>query len=361
LTGWCVSNFNSEPSGFSNLSAITDANKPVWGTCPNGSVDTTAPVITLIGSSAINLTIGDTYTDAGATASDDVDGNLTSSITTSGSVNTSTAGTYTISYSVSDAAGNTATVVQRTVIVSAGNSSSDKIYFENNTCKCPQANVGDTADINGVTYTAVDNSTIAGEIANGNVNLCTTLVTDMSGNFTEEPPVSLFNSTSFNTDISFWDTSNVTNMKGMFYGASAFNQNIGSWDTSSVSNMQDTFAGASSFNQNIGSWDTSNVSNMFGMFAGASAFNQNIGSWDTSSVTNMYFMFGSADNFNQDIGNWNTSSVTNMSGMFDGAASFNKNLTGWCVSNFNSEPSGFSNLSAITDANKPVWGTCPSN
>ena len=50
-----------------------------------------------------------------------------------------------------------------------------------------------------------------------------------------------------------------------------------------------------------------------------------------------------------------------MSGMFDGAASFNKNLTGWCVSNFNSEPSGFSNLSAITDANKPVWGTCPSN
>ena len=85
--------------------------------------DTTAPVITLVGSSTINLTVGDTFTDSGATATDvlyeGVDGNITSSITTSGSVDTSTAGTYTISYNVSDAAGNAATVVQRTVIVSA--------------------------------------------------------------------------------------------------------------------------------------------------------------------------------------------------------------------------------------------------
>ena len=44
----------------------------------------------------------------------------------------------------------------------------------------PNATVGDTAVIGGVTYTAVNNSTIAGQIANGNVNLCTTLVTDMS-------------------------------------------------------------------------------------------------------------------------------------------------------------------------------------
>ena len=78
------------------------------------------PVIScaLTGSSTINLTVGDTFTDPGATATDNVDGDLTSSITTSGSVDTSTAGTYTISYNVSDAAGNAATVVQRTVIVS---------------------------------------------------------------------------------------------------------------------------------------------------------------------------------------------------------------------------------------------------
>ncbi|MBC8755247.1 DUF5011 domain-containing protein [Kordia sp. YSTF-M3] len=81
--------------------------------------DGTAPVITLTGSATVNLTVGDSYTDAGATATDNVDGNLTSSIVVTGSVNTGTAGSYTLNYNVSDAAGNAATQVSRTVIVTA--------------------------------------------------------------------------------------------------------------------------------------------------------------------------------------------------------------------------------------------------
>lgn len=81
--------------------------------------DGTAPVITLTGSSTINLTVGDSFTDPGATATDNVDGNLTSSIVVTGSVNTGVAGTYTLNYNVSDAAGNAATQVSRTVIVTA--------------------------------------------------------------------------------------------------------------------------------------------------------------------------------------------------------------------------------------------------
>ncbi len=80
-------------------------------------VDTTAPVITLVGSSTINLDVGDVYTEQGATASDDKDGDITSSIVTTGSVDTNTAGTYLINYNVSDAAGNAATQVTRTVNV----------------------------------------------------------------------------------------------------------------------------------------------------------------------------------------------------------------------------------------------------
>ena len=63
------------------------------------------------------------------------------------------------------------------------------------------ATVGDTAVINGTTYTVVDNSTIAGQITNGNYNLCTTQVTNMSELFKDN--------TSFNSDISFWDTAAV--------------------------------------------------------------------------------------------------------------------------------------------------------
>jgi len=66
-----------------------------------------------------------------------------------------------------------------------------------------------------------------------------------------------------------WDTSQVTNMRLMFYGAFSFNQDIGGWDVSAVTNMHFMFYGASSFNQDIGGWDTSQVTNMRSMFAGA--------------------------------------------------------------------------------------------
>lgn len=53
---------------------------------------------------------------SGATATDDRDGDLTSKIETTGKVDTKKAGTYKITYTVKDAAGNTATAT-RTVIV----------------------------------------------------------------------------------------------------------------------------------------------------------------------------------------------------------------------------------------------------
>jgi PKD repeat protein len=67
-------------------------------TLPGPPVDTTKPIITLIGDATINLTIGDPYTDKGATANDNLDGNITSKIVKAGTVNTAAAGTYTITY-----------------------------------------------------------------------------------------------------------------------------------------------------------------------------------------------------------------------------------------------------------------------
>jgi len=48
-----------------------------------------------------------------------------------------------------------------------------------------------------------------------------------------------------------------------------------------------------------------------------------------------------------------------MSSIFDTASTFNKNLTEWCVTNITSEPTDFATSSILTEANKPVWGTCP--
>ena len=89
-------------------------------TIPTFIIDTTNPVITLNGSATITLNKGDIYNEAGATATDNPGSvNLTANITTTGTVNPDVAGTYTVTYNVTDAAGNTATAITRTVTVTA--------------------------------------------------------------------------------------------------------------------------------------------------------------------------------------------------------------------------------------------------
>ncbi len=81
------------------------------------AADLTAPVISLTGLNPTNVVVGGTYTEAGATATDNVDeGPITVEI--SGTVNTSVIGTYTIVYKATDTAGNVGTKV-RTVNVTA--------------------------------------------------------------------------------------------------------------------------------------------------------------------------------------------------------------------------------------------------
>ena len=78
-----------------------------------------APVVTLIGDASISLTQGDTYAEQGATASDTEDGDISSAIVIGGdTVDTNTPGTYAVTYTVTDADGNT-TVATRNVEVNA--------------------------------------------------------------------------------------------------------------------------------------------------------------------------------------------------------------------------------------------------
>jgi hypothetical protein len=85
---------------------------------PKTPCDTEKPVITIIGSNP-TIYVGDSYTDAGATAWDNKDGDITSNIHTSSNVNTNAVGTYSVTYTVSDKAGNAAEPKTRTVKVIA--------------------------------------------------------------------------------------------------------------------------------------------------------------------------------------------------------------------------------------------------
>jgi len=289
--------------------------------------DTTAPVITLNGEAIVTVIENTTYVDAGATAIDNIDGDLTSSIVTTGEVNTSVIGSYTITYTVSDSAGNTATATRQVTVEGNGN----PVYLDSNgvTIKAREwAVVGDIGVINGVTYTVVDEAMLRSMLPLGDLTkVVTTKVTNMFELFFLQ-----FNS-SFNQDISSWDVSNVTDMGRMFYGANSFNQPIGDWDVSSVTNIRFMFGGAEQFKQDISNWDVSRLTDMEGMFFNARRFNQPIGNWDVSNVTNMRGMFWYASAFNQPIGDWNVSNVTDMIQMFAFARDFNQPIGDWDVSN----------------------------
>ena len=217
------------------------------------------------------------------------------------------------------------------------------------------------------------------------------LVSDMSwlfGKYSNSNGTVSSCGTTFNSDISNWNTGQCTTMKGMFYHAEAFNQDISQWWISRVvmTDMSSMFYGASVFNQNISQWDVDRVETMQSMFMYASAFNQVL-CWKLSSVrvTNTDNMFTGSSGSLAWIGNngacvflppgrselqtalrswaadsahaasiyghirtWNTSQITDMSSLFYTEAtyddwidddngepdfsSFNDNIDSWDVS-----------------------------
>ena len=99
-------------------SVFEDGNN--WRTVEVTVRDTTDPVITITGGTPVSITAGSTYSDRGATCRDETDGDLTSSITATSTVVASTAGTYQVTYTCTDSAGNSAQAI-RTVLVTAPN------------------------------------------------------------------------------------------------------------------------------------------------------------------------------------------------------------------------------------------------
>ena len=133
----------------------------------------------------------------------------------------------------------------------------------------------------------------------------------------------------FNSDISKWNVSNVTDMSWMFYGASQFNSDLSRWNVSNVTNMRYMFMESLQFNSDLSRWNVSNVTDMGWMFYRASQFNSDLSQWDISNVTNLHFMFYGALNFYSDLNSWKVSAVSDMDYMFDNVGIMKSFLPLW--------------------------------
>jgi competence protein ComGC len=80
------------------------------------NVDSIPPVISINGSDPVTLFVGDVYSDAGATATDNKDGTL--SVSSVSTVNPSIVGTYTVSYTATDSVGNVTTTTRTVRVIS---------------------------------------------------------------------------------------------------------------------------------------------------------------------------------------------------------------------------------------------------
>src|SRR5574344_806795 len=129
LMGFFMFTF-ANPSSEIERGEDTTANEPTTDTKDNTSTvntdtktnttkvvrDSVSPVITMNGSDIV-IRMNSTYTDLGATATDNIDGDITANIVTVSSVDVTSKGTYTVTYNVSDKAGNKATEVVRNVSI----------------------------------------------------------------------------------------------------------------------------------------------------------------------------------------------------------------------------------------------------
>jgi hypothetical protein len=101
-------NLETEPEAYETV--ITQTTQPVLG-------DVTSPTMAILGTNPVTIECGGVYADAGATATDNKDGDITSRIQVENKVDTPKVGTYQVIYRVTDAAGNAATATRTVKVV----------------------------------------------------------------------------------------------------------------------------------------------------------------------------------------------------------------------------------------------------
>ena len=130
-------------------------------------------------------------------------------------------------------------------------------------------------------------------------------------------------------DLSYFDTSNVTNMEKMFWFDQKLESlDVSNFDTSKVTNMSGMFASLEIIKHlDVSNFNTSKVKNMSGMFIQMYKLESlDVTNFDTSNVIDMSELFFNLESITEiDVRKFNTSKVTDMTSMFNGAKKL-KNL-----------------------------------
>ena len=159
-------------------------------------------------------------------------------------------------------------------------------------------------------------------------NFNTSNVTDMSAMFS-----SCHNLTSLN--LSNFNTANVVQMSWMFSGCNILaSLDLSNFNTSQVTDMQSMFSYCVSLtNLDLSSFNTSNVTDMYSMFCYCCGLtNLDLSSFNTENVVSMCYMFDSCCSLTSlDLSNFNTANVKTMCGMFNQCSG----ITRFDLSNFN--------------------------
>ena len=163
-------------------------------------------------------------------------------------------------------------------------------------------------------------------------------------------------------DLSNFDTSKVTNMRGMFYEMRHLTSlNLSNFDTSKVTDMSEMFEKMYNLTSlNLSSFNTSKVTNMTGMFSYMSNLTTlNLSNFDTSRVTDMSDMFLCIYNLTTlDLSSFNTSKVTDMRSMFYGMRSLTTlNLSNFDTSKVTDMGLMFSDMHSLTTLNLSNFDT----
>ena len=163
-------------------------------------------------------------------------------------------------------------------------------------------------------------------------------------------------------DLSKANTSNVTNMKEMFYECESLKQlDLSSFDTSRVTDMTQMFGYCEDLiSLDLSNFDTSSVTGMAAMFADCNALiSLDLGSFDTSNVTNMGSMFSNCISLTSlDLSSFDTRNVTKMSYMFHRCTELTSlDLSGFDTSSVTNMAEMFSVCVALTSLDLSSFDT----